>query len=201
VNSFGLFYNIPILHDDRRYNSLTLVRRKCGYSINMNKQYWVEQRITEQAAKRTPQDNDRFECEGGPGPQDTRNEPQDVPTEIAQPELTGPVATPTCGGTGTQMQSDAGDCMIADPSQVIVTAGATAHSVQVHHLGIPELQSHGESAESAMVKLAEDLAREIDVVVDNLHREPLQRALDDVKASSGQAPDSVASGSTTSFPT
>jgi hypothetical protein len=151
----------------------------------MNKQYWVEQRITEQAAKRTPQDNDRFECEGGPGPQDTRNEPQDVPTEIAQPELTGPVATPRCDGTDTQMQSDAGDCMTADPSQVIVTAGATAHSVQVHHHGIPELQSHGESAESATVNLAEDLAREIDVVVDNLHREPLQRALDDVKAAIG----------------
>jgi hypothetical protein len=151
----------------------------------MNKHYWFEQRITEQAAKHTPQEIDRFECEGGPGPQDTRNEPQDVPTKIAEPELTGPVATPRCDGTNTQMQSDAGACMAADPSQVIVTAGATAHSVQVHHHGIPELQSHGESAESATVNLAEDLAREIDVVVDNLHREPLQRALDDVKAAIG----------------
>jgi hypothetical protein len=149
----------------------------------MNKQYWVENRITEEAAKRTPQAIDPLECEGVPGPQDTRNKPQGVPTSIAQPELPGPVAAPKCDGTDTGMQSDAGACMAADPSQVIVTDGATAHSVQVHHHGIPELQSHGESAESATVNLAQDLAREIDCVVDNLHREPLQRALDDVNAS------------------
>ena len=85
------------------------------------------------------------------------------------------------------MQSDAGACKAADPSQLIVTAGATAHLVQVHHHDIPDLKSHGESAESATVKLAADLAREIDVVVDNLHREPLQRALDDVNASIGRS--------------
>jgi hypothetical protein len=149
----------------------------------MNKQYWVEKRITEEAAKRTPQAIDPLECEGGPGPQDTQIEPQDVPTKIAQPEFPGPVATPSCDGMDGRMQSDAGACTAADPSQVIVTAGATAHSVQVHHHDIPELQSHGESAESATVNLAQDLAREIDGVVDNLHREPLQRALDDVNAS------------------
>ena len=76
-----------------------------------------------------------------------------------------------------------GSALAADPSQVIVTAGATAHSVQVHHHGIPELQSHGESPESATVNLAQDLAREIDGAADDLHREPLQRALDDVNAS------------------
>jgi hypothetical protein len=84
------------------------------------------------------------------------------------------------------MQSAAGACIVADPSQVIVTAGATAHSVQVHHLDIPELHSHGESAESAAVNLAHDPAREIDRAVDNLHRDPLQRALDDINASTGR---------------
>ena len=66
---------------------------------------------------------------------------------------------------------------------MIVTAGATAHSAQAHHPGIPELRSHGESPESAAANLAQDLAREIDGAEDDLHREPLQRALDDVKAS------------------
>jgi hypothetical protein len=153
----------------------------------MNKQYWDEQRITEQAATRTLQDVDRFECETGPGPQETQIELEDVPTNIAQPESSGPVATPRCDGTDTRVQSDGEAAMAADPSQVIVTAGATAHSVQVHHHDIPELQSHGESPESATVNLAQNLAREIDGVVDNLHREPLQRALDDVNASIDQS--------------
>jgi hypothetical protein len=156
-------------------------------SKNMNKQYSDEQRITEQAATRTSQDIDRFERGNGPGPQDTRNEPQGAQPNIAQPELPGPVATPRCDGTDTRVQSDGEASMAADPSQVIVTAGATAHSVQVHHHDIPELQSHGESAESATVNLAQDLAREIDGVVDNMHREPLQRALDDVNASIDQS--------------
>jgi len=149
----------------------------------MNKQNSVERRITDEATKRTPQDIDRFKDEGGPGPQDTRNQRGDDPTEIAQPEWARPVASPGCDGTDIRMQSTAGAGMAADPSQVIVTAGATAHSVQVHHHGIPELQSHGESPESAAVNLAQDLAREIDGAVDDLHREPLERALDDVNAS------------------
>jgi len=81
------------------------------------------------------------------------------------------------------MQSAAGARMAADPSLVIVTAGATAQLVQVHHHGIPELQSHGESPESAAVNLAQDMAREIDGAVEDLHREPFQRALDNVNAS------------------
>jgi hypothetical protein len=166
------------LENSKNFCYTFLNRRK-----NINKQYSDEQRIAEQATKRTPQDIDRFERGAGSGPQDSRNEPQVVRTNIAQPELPGPVATPRCDGTDTPMQSDEETCVAADPSQVIVTAGATAHSVQVHHHGIPELQSHGESPESATVNLAQDLAREIDGVVDILHREPLQRALDDVNAS------------------
>ena len=72
--------------------------------------------------------------------------------------------------------------MTADPSQLVVTTGFTFHAVQVHHRCIPELNADGESPESAAVKLAQNLAREIDSVADNFHREPFQRALADVRA-------------------
>jgi hypothetical protein len=150
----------------------------------MNNQSSAEPLFTDAVTKRVPQDIDRFEDEGGPGPEDTRHprpdNPPIVPMEVVQPELPLSIACPKCGGEDIQMQEAAG---AADPSQVIVTAGATAHSVQVHHHGIPELQSHGESPESATANLAQDLAREIDGAADDLHREPLQQALDDVKAS------------------
>jgi hypothetical protein len=149
----------------------------------MNNDNWVERRITDEAAKRAPQDVDRFENEGGPGPEDNPKERRADATGIVQPELPRPVASPRCDGTDIPTQSVAGDRVAADPTQVIVTAGATAHSVQVHHHGIPELRSHGETPESAAVNLAQDLAREIDGAVDDLHRRPLQRALDDVNAS------------------
>ncbi len=149
----------------------------------MNNQNWVERRITDEAAKRAPQDIDRFEDEGGPGPEDTRQQRPNDPPERVQPELPRPSACPSCDGNDTRMQSPAGVHMAADPSQVVVTAGATAHSVQVHHHGIPELQSHGESPESATVNLAQNLAREIDGAADDLHREPFQQALEDVNAS------------------
>jgi ribosomal protein L25 (general stress protein Ctc) len=82
--------------------------------------------------------------------------------------------------------------MAADPSRVIVTTGATPDAVRVHHRDFPELQADGESAELAAANLAQDLSREIDVVADDLHREPLQQALADVRAflerSSGPEP-------------
>lgn len=147
----------------------------------------VELRLTDEVTNPTPLDVDRFEDEGGPDPEDTRHQrrvdPTVVPTEIDQPELPLPVACPSCDGEVIRMQSAARARMAADPSRVIVTAGATAHSVQVHHRDIPELQSHGESPEAAAANLAQDLAREIDGAADDLHREPLQRALDDVKSS------------------
>jgi hypothetical protein len=72
--------------------------------------------------------------------------------------------------------------MTAAPSQVIVTTDFTLHAVQVHHRNIPELHADGESPESAAVKLAQELAREIECVADNYHREPFQQALADVRA-------------------
>jgi hypothetical protein len=149
----------------------------------MNNQYFGDPQFTDEITKRTPHDIDRFEDEGGPGPEATRHQRRENPTEVAQPEVPLPVECPRCDGKEIGGKSAEGACASADPSQVIVTAGATAHSVQVHHHGIPELQSHGESPESATVNLAQDLAREIDGAADDLHREPLERALHDVKAS------------------
>jgi hypothetical protein len=150
----------------------------------MNEQSAAERRVTDAVTKPIPQGIERFENEGGPGPADTRQQRPDdapvVPMEVVQSEMPLPVACPTCGGEDIRTQEAAG---AADPSQVIVTAGATAHSVQVHHRAIPELRSHGESPELAAANLVQDLAREIDVAADDLHREPLQQALDDVKAS------------------
>jgi hypothetical protein len=72
--------------------------------------------------------------------------------------------------------------MAVDPSQVIVTTGATAHSFRVHHSDLPELEADGETPAAAATNLAQDLAREIDAAADELHRGPLHRALDDVRA-------------------
>jgi hypothetical protein len=86
----------------------------------MNNQYWVDRRSTDEVTKRTPHDIDRFEHEGGPGPDDTRQQRRDdppvVPTEIAQPELPLAVACPRCDGKDIRMQSAAGARMAADPS-------------------------------------------------------------------------------------
>lgn len=65
--------------------------------------------------------------------------------------------------------------MSADPSQVIVTTGFTPHAVQVHHRYIPELNADGESPESAAANLAQDLAREIEHVLDTSRRAAVQR--------------------------
>ena len=99
----------------------------------MTDQNRVEPQTTDEATKRTLQDIDRFEDEGGAGRKNTRDERPDFATEIVQPELPRPI------------QSAAEVRIAADPSQVIVTAGATAHCVQVHHRGIPELQSQAHS--------------------------------------------------------
>jgi hypothetical protein len=137
----------------------------------MTDQNVVETQVTDLATKGTLQDIDSFQDEGGAVPENTCELRPDVATEIVQPELPRPT------------ESAAEVRIAADPSQVIVTAGATAHCVQVHHRDIPELRSHGESSETATVNLAQDLAREIDGALDDLHREPLEQALEDVNAS------------------
>jgi hypothetical protein len=70
---------------------------------------------------------------------------------------------------------------MADPKQVLVTEGETAHAFQVHHRDIPELHADGETPVAAARNLAQDLTRELEGVVDNPRREPFERALADVR--------------------
>ncbi len=105
----------------------------------MNNQAASEPRFIAAATKPVPQGIDRFEDEGGAGPADTSQQRPDkapvVTMEIVQSELPLPITSPKCGGEDIRTQETPG---AADPSQVIVTAGATAHSVQVHHRSIPD---------------------------------------------------------------
>ena len=146
----------------------------------MNNQYFGDPRFTDEVTKRMPHGYRplRKTRAGLARRIPASSVDGGSPTEVAQPEL--PLihrmseSAAERKSEGNRQRGRAGS---ADPSQVIVTAGATAHSVQVHHHGIPELQSHGESPESATVNLAQDLAREIDGAADDLHREPLERRL------------------------
>jgi hypothetical protein len=65
----------------------------------MNNQRLVERRDTDEPSGRTAQDIDRFEDEGGPGPEDTRSQRRGDAPEIARPELPLSAACPTCDGT------------------------------------------------------------------------------------------------------
>jgi hypothetical protein len=104
---------------------------------------------------------DRYENEGGPGPEDTRDQRPDDPTED-------------------------GDAV--DPGRVVVTPGSTADAFQVHHRDIPELHADGASPREAAANLAQDLDREIESVADDFRRGLLVRVLADVRAFTAQSP-------------
>ena len=61
--------------------------------------------------------------------------------------------------------------MTAEPNRIIVTTGATADAVQVHHRDISDLQPEGESPGIDAENPARALARGIDGVPDDRHRE------------------------------
>jgi hypothetical protein len=71
--------------------------------------------------------------------------------------------------------------MDADPSRVIVTTGATAHTAQVHHRDFPEVRAEGESPAVAATHLANQLVRALDSAPP-WRREALERALAEVQA-------------------
>jgi hypothetical protein len=98
---------------------------------------------------------DRYEDEGGPGPEDTRDRRRAAPT---------------------------GDRDVVDPGRVVVTPGFTAGACQVHHRDIPELHADGATPREAAANLAQDLAREIEGVADQYRRGLFGRVLDDVGA-------------------
>jgi len=71
--------------------------------------------------------------------------------------------------------------MAADANRVIVSSDSPPQ-FSAHHHDFPELRASGESAQAAGANLAVDLEREIEAAADDLHRAPLRRALDDVRA-------------------
>jgi hypothetical protein len=75
---------------------------------------------------------DRFEDEGGPGPEDSRDRRADAPT-----------SAPT--------RSRA----LVDRGRVVVTPGVTAGACRLHHRDIPDLQADGASEREAASTLAQ----------------------------------------------
>ena len=71
--------------------------------------------------------------------------------------------------------------MDADPSRVIVTTGATAHTAQVHHRDFPEVRAEGESPAVAATHLANQLIRALDSAPP-WRPEALERALAEIQA-------------------
>lgn len=122
-------------------------------------------RSTDPGGNRDSRALDRFEDEGGPGPEDTRDQRRDAPPSA-------PTEAPE----------------VADPGRVVVTTGVVPHAFQIHHRDIPELHADGASPGEAAANLAQDLAREVEGIADN-HRSGLfRRALADVRASVEQRP-------------
>ncbi|MEO6810270.1 MAG: hypothetical protein ABI353_14235 [Isosphaeraceae bacterium] len=71
--------------------------------------------------------------------------------------------------------------MDTDQSQVIVTMGATAGAIQVHHRDFPEIRAHGQDAADAATQLVNQLTRALDSALTTWRRETIERAIQDVK--------------------
>jgi hypothetical protein len=108
---------------------------------------------------------DRYEDEGGPGPEGTRDRRRDDPSSV-----------PTGRGD------------VVDSGRVVVTPGSTAVSCQVHHRDIPELHADGATPREAAANLAQDLAREIEGAADHYRRGLFGKVLDDVLAFVAKSP-------------
>ncbi len=63
---------------------------------------------------------------------------------------------------------------------VIVTAGATAHGVCVHHHDFPEVRAEGQSPREAAALLANKLAAAMDTALTEWRRQSLTKAITDV---------------------
>lgn len=125
----------------------------------MNRVQRPGRRLTDPGCDSTSRALDRYEDEGGPGPDDTRGQRPDAPTSA-------PI----------------GDRDDVDPGRVVVTPGAMVLAFQAYHRDIPELHADGATAREAAANLAQDLAREIEGVADHYRRGLFGRVLDDVRA-------------------
>ena len=63
---------------------------------------------------------------------------------------------------------------------VIVTAGATAHGVCVHHHDFPEVRAEGQSPKEAAALLSNKLAACMDTALTEWRRQSLTKAITDV---------------------
>ncbi|MDG3005704.1 hypothetical protein [Paludisphaera mucosa] len=63
---------------------------------------------------------------------------------------------------------------------VIVTAGATAHGVCVHHHDFPEVRAEGQSTKEAAALLGNRLAAAMDTALTDWRRQSLTKAITDV---------------------
>ncbi len=72
--------------------------------------------------------------------------------------------------------------MDTDLSRVIVSAGATANTAQVHHRDFSEIRADGESPREAAALLANKLALAMDTALTDWRRESLTQAIADVEA-------------------
>src|SRR4051812_34994806 len=84
--------------------------------------------------------------------------------------------------------------MRADPTQIVVTTGATAHASQARHRGFPDMHVDGESPGIAAENLIGHLARGLDNVATEEARAPIRRAIQDARAFVAQAAATKAKG-------
>ncbi|SIO66785.1 hypothetical protein SAMN05444166_8220 [Singulisphaera sp. GP187] len=72
--------------------------------------------------------------------------------------------------------------MATDESRIIVTIGATAHTVSVHHHNFPEIRAEGQNPEDAAAYLVNHLTRALDSALTPWRRETMSQAIADVQA-------------------
>jgi predicted RNase H-like HicB family nuclease len=76
--------------------------------------------------------------------------------------------------------------MPANPNNIVIADAQDTQFCANHH-DYPDLRAHGESPEVAARNLAQDFEREIEGASDDRRREPLRKALADVRAFVEQA--------------
>ena len=72
--------------------------------------------------------------------------------------------------------------MATEQSRVIVTTGATAQAVLIHHRDFPEIRAEGTSVPDAAANLSNHLTRALDSALTKWRRDAIQQAIDEVRA-------------------
>ncbi|CAN5891247.1 hypothetical protein BH23PLA1_BH23PLA1_09890 [soil metagenome] len=71
--------------------------------------------------------------------------------------------------------------MDSEPTSVIVSTGATAHTAVVHHRNFPEIRAEGESPQDAAAQLVNHLTRALDTALTDWRRDHIEKAIADVQ--------------------